>query len=740
MFYSPKRKYVPDNESSKEKENEMPKRNENENKDNKEEDNLGISLNQIEEYEVDFNEEKYNLKAGYSKEIDSISIKITPLDSKNKTKDSIIFYEGLFSSQDLIKLCKSFRMYDSIEEIFSAICVIFENKKAYLKQNDENEKDNDIFYLLVIVGSPTGKEDELCLNLTKKEIKIIEEEKKEKDENQNNFINNLQCNCQFKEKEKEINSKIEKIEKDLKAENYELKNEIFYLKDDINRYKKTMDSNKKEIKKLKEQIKELKNSFERQLKELSAKINIINSNNINNINDNANTNSNEETKKNPIEVINANKETNTNKNTKNNNNNNKTDKTTNFSAISKKDLNQPNKNNNNNQKKNSKPLACSASVIPKNQEKKVNNKREIYQQMKAANAKNLNNKNKEKISFGEFLKQRQKNASGNKLVQSIEVKEPSKENKKVLQKNNTDFLPSSSQLKVNKSDVVNRNILENKKEIEKIEKEDEINYKEEEESEEKDFNKNEYLSADDESNHENNDNDNDNERNEAEKENDYEIQNIKTNDFNRGDRIDQWKFDFDLNVKKLLQDNENKLKLAEKLNGMNRRIINNIDELQLIENQLYKDYPDIKDIEYTLLYRATEHGDKSEVFHEKCDNVNFTLTIVRNVDGTKFGAYTEESWEGKNNKKDYHSFCFSLTKKKIYNAVPEKNIIICDPALAPSFGGPLFKIFDSFFTKGGKCYSKNKCGYNGQDNDFEITNGIEDFEIDEIEVYQLNLN
>ena len=48
----------------------------------------------------------------------------------------------------------------------------------------------------------------------------------------------------------------------------------------------------------------------------------------------------------------------------------------------------------------------------------------------------LNNMNKDKkTSFGEFLKQQK--SLGNKLRHSIEVKEPSHENNKVLQKFNT---------------------------------------------------------------------------------------------------------------------------------------------------------------------------------------------------------------------------------------------------------------------------------------------------------------
>ena len=726
MFHSPKRKYIPNNNPI-----EEPEINKSKEKENNVEENIENFLNEVEEYELDFDDEKYRLKTGFSKEKDSIYLKITPIDTNNiENKNIIIFYEGVFSSKDLTNLCKSFRMYDSIEEMFSAFCVIFENKKAYLKQNNENENKNDenSLYLVIVVGSVTGKEDEICLCLKKKEIQKIVEEKVENNNNiNNNFISN-QCNCQIKEKE--INLKIEKIEKELRAENFELKNEIFYLKDDINRYKKTIDSNKKEIKILKTQIKDLKTALEEKIKILSDK---MNSNNFNISNNNINEN-------NSNKII-----------LDNNNDNNKESignkSHKNLEVVSKqnikKDINQTNKNNNNNiaQKKNNKQFTSSSSKNIKPQDKKLNNKREIYQKMKAANAQKLNNRNKEKTSFGEFLKMK-KMAAANKLAKSIEIKEPSKENRnKVLQKNKTDFYPETSKKKASKSDFVDKNQLLNEDERNEIksenekdyENENEDNYKEEEE-EEDNLNNNENIN----NNNENEDYNDEDIENEFNKGNDNDLQKIKPYESNRGDKIDQFKFDFDLNVKKLLQDNESKLKLAEKLNNMNRRIINNIEELQLIENQLYKTYPDTKEIEYTLLYRASEDGDSAKKFHEKCDNSPFTLTIIRNVDGTKFGGYTEESWEGTKNKRDYNSFCFSLTKNKIYNIDPGKNAILCNPELAPSFGGPLFKIYDKFLTNGGKSYAKENCAFTGQNSDFEITNGVEDFEIYEIEVYKIN--
>ena len=70
-------------------------------------------------------------------------MKIIPLKNKDK-KNIIIYYESLFSLNELTKLCKSLRIYDSLEEIFLAFCSIFENKKEYIKQRTDNLNEDEI--------------------------------------------------------------------------------------------------------------------------------------------------------------------------------------------------------------------------------------------------------------------------------------------------------------------------------------------------------------------------------------------------------------------------------------------------------------------------------------------------------------------------------------------------------------------------------------------------------------------
>ena len=65
--------------------------------------------------------------------------------------------------------------------------------------------------------------------------------------------------------------------------------------------------------------------------------------------------------------------------------------------------------------------------------------------------------------------------------------------------------------------------------------------------------------------------------------------------------------------------------------------------------------------------------------------------------------------------------------------------IYCDEKMGPCFGDKLFQIFDNFLTKGGFCSKKYKSELLGFEDGFETTNGLEEFSIEELEVYELKL-
>ena len=656
MFYSPKRKNnYEDNKNDIENNNyEEDKKNDN-NSDKKEKTN-----DESKNEKLEFQNQIYNLNFGYISQNNSLFLELCP---KNvESLQTFYYYKGTYSYIQLTKICKPFKMCDSIQEIFSSLCVIFNNKKAFLKINEHNS-----FDVVLLVSSITGNEEEVNLPLERQTL--LKEEK-----DNNNINNNNNCKCE--EKLNEINIKIENIEKNLQQENYELKNEIFYLKNDINKYIKTIENNKKEIKSLKEQMKNLKNTLDK----------IISTNNDDkNISSSYQENNNNENDKN----INEQKEKNINLNIQ---------KEVKSSDFTKKNNNKNNNINQDSKKKNNKNEFNNQSKSNKNIEKMKNSKREIYKQLKEENTKKLNN-NKAKSSFRDFLNQRKLNSEKNK--------------NKVLIKSYTS---------------TGANILSNKKRQEKIEEE------------------NEHYESEDEIKNENSDKNQEEEnfryknifQEEENEEKDDNIDLRKSKDINRAQMIDDWTEDFNINVKKLLEDNEIKLRFTEKLNYMNRRIITKVEELQLIENQLMKEFPEIKNIDYNLIYRASEHGDSAKIFHEKCNEEN-NLILIKIKDDIKFGGYTKENWDGENiYKKDNDAFCFCLNKNKIYKVENDKKAILCDNNMGPCFGDKFIQIFDNFLDKGGKCYNNENCGYTGIEDDFEITNGIEEFNIEEIEVYKLN--
>jgi hypothetical protein len=85
---------------------------------------------------------------------------------------------------------------------------------------------------------------------------------------------------------------------------------------------------------------------------------------------------------------------------------------------------------------------------------------------------------------------------------------------------------------------------------------------------------------------------------------------------------------------------------------------------------------------------------------------------------------------------DNEAFIFSINKKKIYNVIKGKNAIGCYDDCGPAFSGG-FKINDNAFSKGG-CTFKKGNNYRFSE-DYELNNGEEFFEVNEIEVYEIKV-
>ena len=149
-----------------------------------------------------------------------------------------------------------------------------------------------------------------------------------------------------------------------------------------------------------------------------------------------------------------------------------------------------------------------------------------------------------------------------------------------------------------------------------------------------------------------------------------------------------------------------------------------------------------KKIKYKLLYRGTRDGMNASSFHQKCNSIPQTVSIVQTTKGYKFGGYAEKTWENHNGIwiKDDKSFVFSIDHMKIYNHVQGKDAIYhCDE------NGPTFKyciyLKKDFSNNQNYTYDKNAANeyFSGFNRDYELNDGEQYFSLTEIEVFQVVL-
>ena len=187
--------------------------------------------------------------------------------------------------------------------------------------------------------------------------------------------------------------------------------------------------------------------------------------------------------------------------------------------------------------------------------------------------------------------------------------------------------------------------------------------------------------------------------------------------------------------------NEEEADLVE--NIINTDIISSQEEIQFIENRLKQIYYfQNKKIKYQLIYKGTKNGDKSLNFHTKVDGIKNTLTLVKTKKGIRFGGFTSEIWNqiGGYGKCDPFAFCFSLELKKIYNSQKNQLAIFCSDGYGPYFKGTntIFGIYNNFFSEGGWCdYTTFAYSFGKFEKNFEITNGEQKFEVDDVEVFKI---
>ena len=195
------------------------------------------------------------------------------------------------------------------------------------------------------------------------------------------------------------------------------------------------------------------------------------------------------------------------------------------------------------------------------------------------------------------------------------------------------------------------------------------------------------------------------------------------------------------NNEKIIESNNEEEGLDE--NILDTDIIQTQEEINFIENRLKQIYYfQDKNIKYQLLYKGTKNGDKALNFHTLVDGIKNTLTLVKSKKGIRFGGFTSLIWNqiGGYGKCDPLAFCFSLDLKKIYNSQNNQKAIFCSDGYCPYFKGTntIFGIYNQFFTQGGWCdYTTSSYSFGKFDKNFEITDGEQSFEVDDVEVFKV---
>ena len=143
-----------------------------------------------------------------------------------------------------------------------------------------------------------------------------------------------------------------------------------------------------------------------------------------------------------------------------------------------------------------------------------------------------------------------------------------------------------------------------------------------------------------------------------------------------------------------------------------------------------------KGAKFTIVYKASELGDRAMTFHQQCDNIDISLVLIETEKGIRFGGFTTKSWKGNCEQKiDNDAFVFSVDKNKIYEVIKNDMAIGCYPKFGPVFFGCQIRIYDNFFNKNSTtCHKRLNFKTN---EDYELNNGEQFFVVKDIEVYSI---
>ena len=185
-----------------------------------------------------------------------------------------------------------------------------------------------------------------------------------------------------------------------------------------------------------------------------------------------------------------------------------------------------------------------------------------------------------------------------------------------------------------------------------------------------------------------------------------------------------------------IKENTQEENMIKKLNS---KILLNNDEYYMINDHIiFLEKNKIKISGWSKIFSASEDGDSAEAFHNKCDNIENTVILVKTKKYKRFGGYTKKKWNHNNNSysNDSKAFLFNLITMDIFSRNDNGNEMKGDKDSGPWFGsGPDFQIVN-------KCFSNNsihnkKCFSYPQNVNFPLADSgnflVKDYEVYKVE-------
>ena len=168
------------------------------------------------------------------------------------------------------------------------------------------------------------------------------------------------------------------------------------------------------------------------------------------------------------------------------------------------------------------------------------------------------------------------------------------------------------------------------------------------------------------------------------------------------------------------------------INPNNSKILLDEDFNFLFSNKnIYKD----------LLFCSDLYGDNILTYHNKCDKIPNTLTIIKTKENFIFGGFTTNFFESSPYtwKEDENSFIFSINLKKKFYPKDKKKAILSVKYMGPTFGdGYDVYLHDKFLSEEQKYYNIKDNTYNIKK--YELTNGNKSYIINKVEVWKIQFD